>query len=174
MDAAATASPLIDQRADALSHHHALNVAALIEVEDDDRQVVLAAKRDGGGIHYPQPQPQHVHVADLVEHGGVLYQHRIVGVDSVNLGGLQDGLCLDLHGTQRSSGIGGKIGIAGAAGEDHDAVFFQTANGAATDKGLSHLVHLDRGHKTGEDVLLLQGVLQGKSIDDSSQHAHVI
>src|ERR1039458_7961621 len=97
MDARATASSLIDQRADALSHHHALNVAALIEIEDDNGQVVLAAKRDRGGIHYPQPQPQHVHVGDLVEHGGVFYQHRIVGVDAVNLGGLQDGVCLDLH-----------------------------------------------------------------------------
>ena len=68
----------------------------------------------------------------------------------------------------------GKIRIAGAAGKYHDAPFFQMTDGAAPDERLGNLVHLDRRHHAGEGVLLLQSVLQGKGVDDSGQHAHVI
>src|ERR1035437_5257147 len=146
----------------------------LVEVEDDDRKVVLAAERDRSGIHHPQAALQDLKVADGVEHGGVLHQHRIVGVDAIDLGGLQDGVCLDLHGAQRCGGIGGKVRVAGAAGEYHDPAFLQVTDGAAPDEGLGDLVHLDGGHHAGENVLLLQRILQREGIDDGGQHAHVI
>ena len=67
-----------------------------------------------------------------------------------------------------------KYGIAGAAGEDHDAALFEVANGAAPDERLGHLVHLDGAHHARPDALFLQRILQSQGIDDRGQHAHVI
>ena len=48
------------------------------------------------------------------------------------------------------------------------------SNGTAADERLGHLVHLDGAHHAGEDVLLLQRVLQRERVDDRGQHTHVI
>src|SRR5271157_941384 len=170
----APTSSLVDERADPLSHHDALNVAVLVEVKDHNGQVILAAHRDGRSIHHPQPESQHVHVADGLEHGGILHHGGIVGVDAVDFGRLQDGVGLDLHGEQRGRRVGGEVRTAGATGEDHDAAFFEVADCTAPDKRLGHLVHLDGAHHARPDALFLQRILQGQGIDDRGQHAHVI
>jgi hypothetical protein len=54
-DSSAGTLSLVHQRTDTLAHHHALNIAMLVEIEDHDRKVVFAAQRDGRGIHHSQP-----------------------------------------------------------------------------------------------------------------------
>ncbi len=122
----------------------------LVQIEDHDGKVVLAAERNGGCIHHPQPALQDLQIADGVEHGGIFHDDGIVGVDAIDLGGLQNRVRLDLHGAQRRRGVGRKIGIAGAAGEDHDPALFQMTNGSAPDERLRHLVHLDSAHDPGK------------------------
>ena len=75
---------------------------------------------------------------------------------------------------KRGGGVGREIGIAGAAGEDHDAAFFQMADGAAANEGLGDLIHLNRGLHARVDPLLLERVLQRQRVDHRGQHAHVI
>ena len=45
---------------------------------------------------------------------------------------------------------------------------------AAANEGLGNLIHFDGTHDAGEDVLLLQRILQSQRIDHRGQHAHVI
>src|SRR5271166_972724 len=151
-----------------------MNVATLIEIENHDRKVIFTTQGDGGRIHHAQAAAQHFHVADLVEHGGVLHHDWVIGINAVDLGRLQNDVSFDFHGTQRGGGVGGEIRIAGASGENYDAALLQVANGATPDERLGHLVHFESTHDAGEDVLLFQRILQRKSVDHRSQHAHVI
>jgi hypothetical protein len=48
------------------------------------------------------------------------------------------------------------------------------ADGPPADVGLGHLGHLDGGHDPSGLVEALEGVLEGKAVDDRSQHPHVV
>ena len=71
------------------------------------------------------------------ELGGVLV------VDAVHLGGLDDGIALQLHAAQGRGGVGGEIGVAGAGGADDHTALFQMAHGTAADEGLADFLHVD-------------------------------
>ena len=159
---------------DLLAQHHAANVAVLIQVKDDDRQVIVFAQADGGGVHHLQSQSQNVHIRDLIEFLGTVDFQRIGVVNAIHARRLEDGFSLDLHGAQRSRRIGREIGIASAAGKDHDAALLQVTDCPAADERLSHLVHLDRRLHAGVYALLLERILQRERIDDRGQHPHVI
>jgi len=64
--------------------------------------------------------------------------------------------------------------IAGAAGKNDDAAFFEVADCAATDERLGYLVHLDGGLHSSVHILFFERVLEGQGIDDGGQHSHVI
>ena len=77
----------------------------------------------------------------------VWVEHRIGGVDAVDLRALEDDVGLHLHGAQRGRGVGGEVGVAGAGGEDDDAALFEVADGAAADERLGDGAHLDRASR---------------------------
>src|SRR5581483_1295397 len=89
-----------DQRSHFFAGKDAPDVSRTVQVEDDDGQVVLAAKRDGGRVHHLESALEEVEIADLVEHLGVFDQDRIGVVNAVNLGRLHDDVGLDLHGAE--------------------------------------------------------------------------
>src|SRR5690349_7986821 len=145
-----------------------------VQVEDDDGQVIVLAKADGGGVHHPEALLQDLHVADLVEHLGVFDDDGIGVVDAVHLGRFQDDVGLDLHRPQGSGGIRSEVRIAGAGAENDHAVFFHVADGAASDEGLGNLMHFDRRHDAAVDAALLESVLQRERVDHGGEHAHVV
>src|SRR5688500_2622265 len=55
-----------DQRTYGVPLEGATQVAGRGDVEDQDRQVVLLAEREGGEVHHPQLRGQGLAVADLV------------------------------------------------------------------------------------------------------------
>src|SRR4030042_4773741 len=77
---------LITPRADGLDHDGALDVAAFAEGEDEDGHGVVAAERDGRGVHDPEVLPEDVDVADGLEPLSRLVGHRVGGIDAVDLG----------------------------------------------------------------------------------------
>ncbi len=133
-----------DQRADRLAADHALDVAARVQVEDDDGQLVVAAQRDRGRVHDLEVLLQHLEVGDAVEAPRVGVLDRILVVDAVDLGGLEQHLGVDLHRAQRRRGVGREVGIAGAGGEDDDPPLLEVADRAPADVRLGELLHLDR------------------------------
>ena len=98
----------------------------------------------------------------------------VLVVDAVHLGGLDNGLALQLHAAQGGSCVCGKIGIARAGRTDDHTPLFQVAQGAAADKGLTHDLHVDGREHAGGIALLLKHVLHGKRVHDRGKHAHVI
>src|SRR6187431_1640751 len=58
---------LLDHGPDALAQHDLPEVALLLEVVDDDREPVVHAEGDGGGVHHLEALLQHVEVTELRE-----------------------------------------------------------------------------------------------------------
>src|SRR5687767_5090340 len=54
----------LDESADALARDRARDGAVLVDVEDDERKLVLRAERDRGLIHHPELLQHHVAIAD--------------------------------------------------------------------------------------------------------------
>src|SRR5579885_2913051 len=50
---------LVNQRANGLPHRHTHYIAGPVQVENDDRQVVVPAHSDGSGIHHTQRLREH-------------------------------------------------------------------------------------------------------------------
>ena len=100
--------------------------------------------------------------------------HRIGIVDPVHLGAFEDDVGLDFHRPQRGRRVGAEVRIAGAGAEDHDPAFLEVADGAPADERLGDRAHLDRGDDAGDDVLLLERVLERQRVDDRRQHPHVV
>jgi hypothetical protein len=67
-----------------------------------------------------------------------------------------------------------KIGVAGAAGEDDDAVVLQMVDGLPADIGLADLRDVDRTHHAGAEAFFLESALEGQGVDDGAKHPHVI
>ena len=131
-------------------------------------------ERDGGGVHDTEVEAEHLAVGDLLEFGGFVVDFRVCGVDAVDGGGLEKDVCLDLHGAEAGGGVGGEEGVAGAGGEDDDAILLEVAHGAAANVGLGDLVHLDCGHDATEEAEFFDGVLKGDGVNDGREHAHVV
>ena len=148
--------------------------AGLVDVEHDDRDLVLARQRDRRGVHHLQVLLQHVHVGERVVALGGLVLARIGRIDAVDLGALQHRIEAHLGGAQGGGGVGGEERIAGAGGEDHHPALLHVAGGAAADIGLADGGHRNGRLYTGLQPLPLQGALHGQCIDHRGQHAHVV
>ena len=153
---------------------HIGEIARLADVEDDDRDVVVAAQSDGGGVHDLEVVGEHPVEADLLVAAGARDLLGIGGIDAVDAGALEQGIAAHFGGAQSGAGIGGEIGAAGAGGEDDDATLGEVAFGAAADYRLAHLVHLDRRLDAGLDADLLERVLHRQRVHHRRQHAHIV
>src|SRR6185503_18082258 len=89
---------LADRRADRFAHDHAADVAGLAQVEDDNRQLVVHAERDGRGVHHLELSFEHLQVGDCRVFRRLRVEHRVGGVHAIHLRPLEDDLGLDLHG----------------------------------------------------------------------------
>src|SRR5690606_20132953 len=88
------------QRTDILAAHNPRQVAGIVQVEDPQGNVVVAAQDDGGAIHHAEPVVEHTFAAVPVIAcgGGVL--HRVVRLHAVDLGGLEQQVGAHLDGPQ--------------------------------------------------------------------------
>src|SRR5688500_19260881 len=113
------------RRADGVTKHDSADAAGFSEIEYDDWQLVVHAEGNGRGVHDLQLPLEDLQIRNAWVFGGRRGEHRIGGVDAVDLGALQDELGLDLHGAQRGGGNGLEIRVAAAGGEDDDAACVQ-------------------------------------------------
>ena len=143
-----------------------------MEVEDHDRDAVVAAKGEGRRVHHVQVLGQGLLVGERVvaRGGGVL--RRIGGIDAVDLRGLEEGVGTDLGRAEGRAGVGGEEGVARAAGEEGHGTLAHQADGLACVEELCHLRHGAGRHGDGGNADALEGVLHGERVDDRRQHAH--
>src|SRR5262245_27803269 len=82
----------VNQSAFVLAQHHAAQRAGLEDAEHRDRQLLVAAQGEGGGIHHTQVARDRLVEADLGVALGTRVALRIGGVDAVDLGSLEHDL----------------------------------------------------------------------------------
>src|ERR1039457_3935345 len=167
-------SGLVNERTDGLAHRHTHYIAARVQIENNNRKLVVPAHGNGSGVHDGQRLGQDFQVRNFTVHHGAGELQGVLIVHSIHAGGFGDHLRADFQGAQGGGGVGREVRIRGAAGEDADAALFQMAQGASADVRLGHLVHLDGAHDPGMHADLFQGVLQRQGIDHGGEHAHVV
>src|SRR5690606_1883060 len=67
-----------------------------------------------------------------------------------------------------------EIWVSSAGAEDDHPPLFQMPHRPSADERFTDLFHLDGGKQTSFDAQLFQRILQCHTVDDRSQHAHVI
>src|SRR4029077_31230 len=110
-----------------LPAHRRSECAGLVDVEHDDRDTILAGKRNRRGVHDLEVARQDLHVAERVVALGVLFLARIGRIDTVDLRTLEHRVDAHLGGTKRCCGVGGEEGIAGAGSKDHHTALLHVA-----------------------------------------------
>ena len=99
---------------------------------------------------------------------------RVRAVDSVDILGQKDHIRTDLTGPEHRGGVGGKIGVAGAAAEDDHLALAEIPVCQGARIGLRDLAHGLGGQDLGRLTMLLQHVLEGQGVDDGGQHPHLV
>src|SRR5260370_123243 len=99
----------------ALPAHRGRERAGLVDIEHDDRDAILAGKRNRRGVHDLEVTRQHLHVVERVIALGVLVLARIGRIDAVARRALEHRTDAHLGGAKRRSSMGGEKRIAGPA-----------------------------------------------------------
>src|SRR6476620_5953163 len=100
----------VNQRALVLAENHAAQRVFLEDAEYIDRQLLVAAQRERGGVHHLQVARNGLVEADLriALRGRVAL--RVSCIDAVDLRALQHDLRAHLAAAQRGGGVGGEKG----------------------------------------------------------------
>ena len=145
-----------------------------VEVKDHDRQVILHAERDGGGVEDAQPIDQHLPVGDGWVPLRIGMLHRILVVDAIHLSGLEHHFGTNLYRAQRSSRVGGEVRVPRAGHKDHHASLLEVPYGTSADVRLGYLIHVDGGHYPSRHICTLKCVLKGEAVHSGRKHADVV
>ena len=73
---------VLHDRRNPVTSEHLGQIARLADVEDDDRNIVVAAQSDGGGVHHLEVVAEHLAVAQMVVARGAFVGLRVGGVDA--------------------------------------------------------------------------------------------
>mmetsp|Transcript_14509 Transcript_14509/g.41344 ORF Transcript_14509/g.41344 Transcript_14509/m.41344 type:complete len:251 (+) Transcript_14509:2390-3142(+) len=164
------------QRADRPRSLHGLGEhPLLLDVEHDDRDVILAAERDCCLVHHSDVVlPLRLLEAQLWNQLRFWVLQGVVAVDAVNLGRFQKASRAYFGGTESSTSISSEEGVAGPCPKDHHSTLLQVPHAPPSDVRLRHLLHLDCALHPRRHTHVLQGALQAQSIHHRGKHAHVI
>src|SRR6266404_2927175 len=163
-----------DDGADVLALNDSHEVAGIEQVEHLQRQVIFPTHDDGRGVHHVEAIIQHLVKGQVRVALRLGIEIRIGIIDSVDLGGLQENLGINLDGAQAGRGVGGEEGIARAGAEYDDPPLLQMAHCPAPDIVLAYFVDPQRRHDPRIDPLGLERILHRQGVDDRGQHSHVI
>src|SRR5580765_468184 len=137
-------SSYVNEGALIFAQHYAAQGVLLEDIEDVDRQLLVAAQRKRGGVHDLEVLVDRLVEADLRVALRARVALGVVGVHPVHLGALEHDLGAHLAAAQRRRGVGGEERVAGAGGEDHHLALLQVADRLAADVGLAHLLDVER------------------------------
>src|ERR1035437_8909935 len=118
----------IDGAPGRVTQDDAANVTWDEEVEDPDREPVLAAEGDGGRVHHAELPLEDLLVGDVRKQLGARILLRVRGVDPVDAGRLQDRVRPDLARRESGRSVGGEKRASCTAREDDDTLLLQVAD----------------------------------------------
>jgi NitT/TauT family transport system substrate-binding protein len=133
--------PVLGALAD-LPHH-----AGGGHVEHVHGQGLLVGQHERAGVHDAHPGRQRLVVGQPGEPDRVRVEVRVGVVDPVHAAlGHQQRVGVQFERSLHSRVVGGDVGLADAAGQQHDHAALQVMHGAEPDEGLGHAVDRHRGH----------------------------
>ncbi len=162
------------ERPDRLAIHDRLEVARPMQIENNDRKLIVHAQRNRGRIHHLEATLEHLEVRELLE---ALRSGMSLGVGivhAVNLGRLENDFGANFHRSESRCGVGSKVRIACPCSEDHDSILFKMPDRAAPDVRLRQLLHIDRRLNARMDLEVLKRILQRKTVEHGCQHSHIV
>ena len=125
----------------------------VVEIEDDERQVVLAAHDDRRCVHDAQVVGEHLVEGQRRIADGLRVLDGVGGIHAVDLRRLDENVGADLDRAQARGGVGREERIARARREDRDSALFEVAHRAAANIVLANLVDLQRRHDAHDSPL---------------------
>ena len=87
----------MDYRADGLTHRHTHYIACDIQIENDNRQLIVPAHGNRRGVHNSQALRKHLKVRDIGVANGIGKLERIFVLNAVNTRAFGDNIGLDLE-----------------------------------------------------------------------------
>ena len=161
-------------RADALSRNGFFDITVLLEIEDEDRNLVFAALRNGGAVHDTEVLVNDGVVIQFAVEDCVRIFFWVIAIDTVDAGRFQYDIRAQLQRPLGRGRIGRDERAAGPGGADDHPPLFHVAYGPAADKRFANTVHADGGHHPARAPHALETFLQGQGVDDGRQHTHVM
>ena len=129
---------------------------------------------NGGGIHDPDAVCEEAIERHLREHLRLGVVNGVSLVDPLDLGGFEERIGMDLHGTEGRRRIGREVGVPRSCREDDDAPLLEVPNGTTADVGFGDLTDLERRLDPSRHPGPLQRVLQGQAVHHCREHPHVV
>ena len=159
---------------DIFALHHLLEVTHDVHVEDVDGEVVLLAHGGGGEVHHLESAGVDLVVGDLGELGGGGVLLGVGGVDAVDAGALEHHVGLNFDAAERRAGVGGEVGVTGAAAEDDYLASLHAVDGLPLGVELADGLHADGGEHAGLDADGGEGRAECEAVDNGGEHTHLV
>jgi len=144
------------------------------KVENQDRQVVIAAQANRGRVGDLEITGQDIVIGQARESARLWIASRIAVVHAVNGLRHENDLGTHLKSTLSCGGVGRKIWSTKAGAENDNATFLQVSHGSPGHVGFGYLSHRDGSLHPSVKALLFAEVLQCQAIHDGAKHAHVV
>jgi hypothetical protein len=135
---------------------------------------VIHTKSNGCRINYSQMTIDDIKVRKALKLLSLGVLLRVITVDAIHFGALQQDIRSNLLRSQGRCRIRGEKWIACSPGEENHSAFFQVANRFGQDKWLGDLLNGKSGLQSCWHSQTFQSILDCQSIDHRRQHSHLI
>src|SRR5450830_211053 len=165
---------LLDESSNVTFRHRPYNVTVLVHVEQQDWEMILAAKRDGCRVHRLQMVCQKLVIPQLTVGCRRFVRAWIARVDCVHVCALQEDVRSDLDGSKSSNSVRREIRETGPSYKNNNAIPAEMLKSPLADVWLTDLIQTQCRHCPRFESNLFERRLQCQSIHDGRQHPHVI
>src|SRR5450830_1504414 len=165
---------LLDESSNVALHHRPDNVTGLIHVEQQDWEMILAAKRDSRRVHRLQMVCQELVVPQLTVGCSGFVRTWIARVDCVHVCTLQENVRSDLDGSKSRHGVRREVRQTSPSHENDDTIPAEVFESPLADVRLTDLIQTQCRHSSCFESHLFERRLQRQSVHDGRQHPHVV
>lgn len=164
-----------DQGADLGAGKGGLDVARLLEREHADRHVLVTTMGKGLRVHHPEVLVEAALVRRVPEELRIAVLARILVVQAVDVGGLENDLSLDLARPECRGVVGRAVRITRTAGQDDDVAALQMADRLLVQEGLRRSGRDQSGHESAlESADPREQIVQDDAVLDGCEHAKLV
>lgn len=164
-----------DERTDVRAGQCGDDVPLVLEREDANGHLLVAAEREGLSVHDAELVFQAALVGQVWEEHCVAVRPRILVVHAVDVRRLRNEDRANLARAERCGIVRRAVRVARASREDDHTPLFEMAYGLAHDVGLCHSCDIESGHESRLDLeLSLDQIEQGETILDRREHPELV